>query len=516
MQRPCLLTNCFHKLLRAEPEEEERVVVFGGGMAEMVGNGGRVLYGPTSSKTIYKGYLDKVGCALFKFALGCSFGRRGNTKCTDLSSSRERWKGAKITIEHPMHILCAYRVSLASLQPNQAVHTTIADAPPFHGEISYNDKYMVWFCPRTLCHITKETSYWDTLVESQLRSTAMCKPGFEIYTDYINALQFIENLDRLTLGNAHATGNTSEPAVGRGQQIGGRQGHGSRQSSQRHTSSWRPTSGQRPISSWRYTPVHDHTMEEVSQTADEMCLDTAYDMGSMAHDDVGPSYTFAYRDTSRSPSTSSTTSLLPTTHMTPPLTTRTAPTDIKYVSGSYDFEEGFQLLDKEISKHELLKNSVEGTSRRLFYLALPPLVYPSVCKMIRNFSMNKSDLGGWTRIVLVLRFANCFFLPLWNRDNIDNVQIVLREDFGTDGHGGYFDEYGVIRDIIQNHLLQVFAWLLWKSLFLSNLSTSGMRNWRFFNQFFQLKMKRLFLGNMKAMGMIQQFLISQSLQLLQL
>ncbi|KAK7861521.1 glucose-6-phosphate 1-dehydrogenase [Quercus suber] len=62
--------------------------------------------------------------------------------------------------------------------------------------------------------------------------------------------------------------------------------------------------------------------------------------------------------------------------------------------------------------------------------------------------------------LLVLRFANCFFLPLWNRDNIDNVQIVLREDFGTDGHGGYFDEYGVIRDIIQNHLLQVTPWIL--------------------------------------------------------
>lgn len=173
---------------------------------------------------------------------------------------------------------------------------------------------------------------------------------------------------------------------------------------------------------------------------------------------------------------------------------------IKYVSGSYDSEEGFRLLDKEISEHELSKNSVEGTSRRLFYLALPPSVYPSVCKMIRNFSMNKSDLGGWTRIVvekpfgkdlesaeqlstqigelfeepqiyridhylgkelvqnlLVLRFANRFFLPLWNRDNIDNVQIVFREDFGTDGRGGYFDEYGIIRDIIQNHLLQVFC-----------------------------------------------------------
>ncbi|CAL5371700.1 unnamed protein product [Camellia sinensis] len=175
---------------------------------------------------------------------------------------------------------------------------------------------------------------------------------------------------------------------------------------------------------------------------------------------------------------------------------------IRYVSGSYDSEEGFQLLDKEISKHEFSKNTKEGSSRRLFYLALPPSVYPSVCKMIRNYCMNKctADLGGWTRIVvekpfgkdldsseqlsaqigelfdeqqiyridhylgkelvqnlLVLRFANRFFLPLWNRDNIDNVQIVFREDFGTEGRGGYFDEYGIIRDIIQNHLLQILC-----------------------------------------------------------
>ncbi|XP_016190242.1 glucose-6-phosphate 1-dehydrogenase, cytoplasmic isoform [Arachis ipaensis] len=173
---------------------------------------------------------------------------------------------------------------------------------------------------------------------------------------------------------------------------------------------------------------------------------------------------------------------------------------IKYVSGSYDSEEGFRLLDKEISEHEYSKNSAEGLSRRLFYLALPPSVYPSVCKMIKTCCMNKSNLGGWTRVVvekpfgkdlesaeelstqigelfeepqiyridhylgkelvqnmLVLRFANRLFLPLWNRDNIDNVQIVFREDFGTEGRGGYFDQYGIIRDIIQNHLLQVIC-----------------------------------------------------------
>ncbi|KAG9158949.1 hypothetical protein Leryth_013325 [Lithospermum erythrorhizon] len=173
---------------------------------------------------------------------------------------------------------------------------------------------------------------------------------------------------------------------------------------------------------------------------------------------------------------------------------------VKYVSGTYDEPEGFQALDAAIAEHEISTNTAEGTSRRLFYLALPPSVYPPVCTMIKAHCMNKSDLGGWTRIVvekpfgkdlesseelstqigslfdepqiyridhylgkelvqnlLVLRFANRMFVPLWNRDHIDNVQIVFREDFGTDGRGGYFNEYGIIRDIIQNHLLQVLC-----------------------------------------------------------
>ncbi|KAH9290671.1 hypothetical protein KI387_034788, partial [Taxus chinensis] len=170
---------------------------------------------------------------------------------------------------------------------------------------------------------------------------------------------------------------------------------------------------------------------------------------------------------------------------------------VAYVSGSYDSEEGYLKLDKEIAEYEESKSGKEGLSRRLFYLALPPSVYPKVCKMIRHYCMNQR---GWTRVVvekpfgkdlnsaedlsnqlgelfreeqiyridhylgkelvqnlLVVRFANRFFLPLWNRDNIDNIQIVFREDFGTEGRGGYFDEYGIIRDIIQNHLLQVLC-----------------------------------------------------------
>lgn len=57
--------------------------------------------------------------------------------------------------------------------------------------------------------------------------------------------------------------------------------------------------------------------------------------------------------------------------------------------------------------------------------------------------------------MLVLRFANAFLSPMWNCEAISNVQICFKEDIGTEGRGGYFDEFGIIRDVMQNHLMQV-------------------------------------------------------------
>ena len=56
---------------------------------------------------------------------------------------------------------------------------------------------------------------------------------------------------------------------------------------------------------------------------------------------------------------------------------------------------------------------------------------------------------------MTLRFANMIFGPTWNRNYISSVVISFKEPFGTQGRGGYFDEFGIIRDIMQNHLLQV-------------------------------------------------------------
>ncbi|WVZ84219.1 hypothetical protein U9M48_031273 [Paspalum notatum var. saurae] len=163
-----------------------------------------------------------------------------------------------------------------------------------------------------------------------------------------------------------------------------------------------------------------------------------------------------------------------------------------YHSGQYDSEEHFIDLDKKLKQHEGCR-----VSNRLFYLSIPPNIFLDVVKCA---SKSASSVNGWTRVIVekpfgrdsessaaltrglkqylvedqifridhylgkelvenlsVLRFSNLVFEPLWSRQYIRNVQIIFSEDFGTEGRGGYFDSYGIIRDIMQNHLLQILA-----------------------------------------------------------
>lgn len=59
--------------------------------------------------------------------------------------------------------------------------------------------------------------------------------------------------------------------------------------------------------------------------------------------------------------------------------------------------------------------------------------------------------------LMTIRFGNRIFNPTWNRENISSVLISFKEPFGTKGRGGYFDEFGIIRDVMQNHLLQILS-----------------------------------------------------------
>lgn len=163
-----------------------------------------------------------------------------------------------------------------------------------------------------------------------------------------------------------------------------------------------------------------------------------------------------------------------------------------YHSGQYDSQENFADLDKKLKEHEGGR-----VSNRLFYLSIPPNIFVDA---VRCASLSASSGNGWTRVIVekpfgrdsessaaltkalkqylqedqifridhylgkelvenlsVLRFSNLIFEPLWSRQYIRNVQLIFSEDFGTEGRGGYFDNYGIIRDIMQNHLLQILA-----------------------------------------------------------
>lgn len=163
-----------------------------------------------------------------------------------------------------------------------------------------------------------------------------------------------------------------------------------------------------------------------------------------------------------------------------------------YHSGQYDSMEDFSDLDSKLKVKEGC-----GVTNRLFYLSIPPNIFVDVVKGASN---KASSVSGWTRVIVekpfgrdaessreltrclkkylneeqifridhylgkelvenlsVLRFSNLVFEPLWSRNYIRNVQFIFSEDFGTEGRGGYFNNYGIIRDIMQNHLLQILA-----------------------------------------------------------
>jgi len=166
-----------------------------------------------------------------------------------------------------------------------------------------------------------------------------------------------------------------------------------------------------------------------------------------------------------------------------------------YVSGAYDGDDGFKELNSHLEKIEA--NYRRRGRNRVFYLALPPSVFISVAKGLKRNAyisngvnrmivekpfgkdlQSSRELMGALKVdwseeetfridhylgkemvknMLVLRFANIALGSSWDKNWISNVQITFKEPFGTEGRGGYFDEFGIIRDVLQNHLLQVLS-----------------------------------------------------------
>lgn len=168
-----------------------------------------------------------------------------------------------------------------------------------------------------------------------------------------------------------------------------------------------------------------------------------------------------------------------------------------YLAIETDKEEDYAKLAVYLDK---LNEEKKTEGNYIFYLSTPPKLYPIIPKYLATQKLNKEHVHSFRRLIIekpfgvdlesaltlnnellkyykeeqiyridhylgketvqnifVTRFANGIFEPLWNRNYIDRVEITSAESIGVENRGGYYDEAGALRDMVQNHLLQLLA-----------------------------------------------------------
>jgi glucose-6-phosphate 1-dehydrogenase len=173
---------------------------------------------------------------------------------------------------------------------------------------------------------------------------------------------------------------------------------------------------------------------------------------------------------------------------------------LHYLSGGYDDPATYQNIDRRLAELRQ-QHGIRGCS--LFYLAVPPVLYETIVERLGSAGLSSKKepecqlqarlvvekpfgkdlktavelnrtISKWfaesqiyridhylgketVQNIMIFRFANTIFEPLWNRNHVDNVQITIAETLGVEHRASYYDQSGAVRDIFQNHMLQMLA-----------------------------------------------------------